>query len=68
MIALAKLKEWQHLPIGASLCLCLEGEASWLEAQVECVLLVLVGDVLEIMVTSDEDPQEVLLGLEFDWD
>ncbi|MPC15430.1 hypothetical protein E2C01_008222 [Portunus trituberculatus] len=42
----------------ASLCRCLEGEASWLEAQVEWVLLVLVGDVLEIMVTSDEEPHE----------
>ena len=35
----------------------------------ECVLLVLVGDVLEIMASSLEELQEeAILGLEFDCD
>lgn len=55
------------LPMGMSLCLCLEDMTSWPDDQEEWVLLVLVGEVLEIMAMSLEELQEeVMLGLEWD--
>lgn len=59
-------------PMGMSLCLCLEDMTSWPDDQEEWVLLVLVGEVLEIMAMSLELQEEVMLGLEWDcewwWD